>query len=216
MDFPNDQITGIPRARFYAAPPDFPAVTDSWEYADGGRDFNEVSDTPPRRWEYFYTGLSPAQAFQFDEFANTVRRSVPFDFTDPYGVTWTNVFIEDYKRYHDAHKSWIVTVEFYLVGYGSEYTDEGDPIVDITVPAPGASLSGTVILRASAFDSIAVDRVEFYAPVGIYLGADSSAPYTYSLDTTLLSNGPLTIEAIAFDETGNQSATASVGVTVAN
>jgi hypothetical protein len=120
--FPSDDITGIPRARFYAAPLDYKAITDSFEFQDGGKTFNEsgVPANAPRKWEYAYTCLDPDQAVQFDDFFNAVRYSQVFYFRDKYGVVWDNVRIEDYQRTHDAHKSWCVNVFFTLVGFGSQ------------------------------------------------------------------------------------------------
>jgi hypothetical protein len=131
MDFPSDYYTGIPRSRFYAEPPDFDKITDSWEYADGGKDFNEVADNPPRRWEYEYilisaTNTDPASAAQFDTFYNTVRKSTPFNFLDKYGDVWNNVYVEDYSRTHQAHKPWVVFIKFKLVGYNSTIIDHID------------------------------------------------------------------------------------------
>src|SRR5690242_10467067 len=105
MYFPSSDITGIPKSRFYAAPPDYDQITDSWQYEDGGRDFNEVAPpaNAPRRWEYGFTGLTPEQAKIFDDFYDAVRKVTPFDFRDKYGVVWSNVYVEDYSRAHEAH-----------------------------------------------------------------------------------------------------------------
>jgi hypothetical protein len=99
MYFPNDIITGIPRTRFYAEPRDWSAVTDDWEYEDGGKDFNEVSSNAPRRWEYHFTLISdtstdPATVDIFENFNDAARRANPFYFTDKYGATHYPVYIE--------------------------------------------------------------------------------------------------------------------------
>ncbi len=136
--FPSDYFTGIPRNRFYDEPPDYDQITDSWEYEDGGKDFNEVADNAPRRWEYFYTGLSPSEAVQFDEFYSEVRLSKPFLFVDKFGNVWNNVYIDKYARTWDEHRSWIVTVKFHLVGYSST-------IVDVIVIGPGPAATGELM-----------------------------------------------------------------------
>jgi hypothetical protein len=105
-----------------AMPNDWKAVTDSLEYADGGKDFNEVSSVAPRRWRYelIVPGATHTAAKlvfdQYDAFFDIVRFSQPFIFTDKYGTAWSDVRIEEYERTHDAHKSWIVFVRFTLVG----------------------------------------------------------------------------------------------------
>ena len=105
-----------------AMPMDWRAVTDEYEYEDGGKDFNERSSVAPRRWRIEYVCPAGTHAAakaifdQFDAFFNVVRFTQVFTFTDKYGTAWSNVRIEEYERTHDAHKSWIVYVRFTLVG----------------------------------------------------------------------------------------------------
>lgn len=144
-NFPSSQLTGIPKNRFYAEPPDYEKTTDEWEYEDGGKDRNEVSDTAIRRWEYVYDGLTPEQAAQFDTFNDTVRRAYPFTFLDKYDNAWSNVYIEDYKRTHEAHKSWIIRVEFNLVGENSQIlTPPTVSLTDIDLVSGDVVVTGTV------------------------------------------------------------------------
>jgi hypothetical protein len=93
-------------------------------------------------------------------------------------------------------------------------SDTTPPTVSITSPSNGATVSGTINIAASASDNIGVTRVDFYAG-GHFQGSDSSAPYSISFDTTTLSNGGTTIQAIAFDAAGN-SASDSISVTINN
>lgn len=144
--FPSTQITDIPRNRFYVER-DYEQITDSWEYEDGGKDFNEVADAAvaPRRWQYVYDGLTPEQAEQFDEFNDDVRLVTPFTFIDKYDVAWSNVFIKEYKRTHEAHKSWVVRVEFNLVGYNSQIlTAPTVSLTDVDLVAGDVVVTGTV------------------------------------------------------------------------
>jgi hypothetical protein len=131
--FPSFDITGIRPSRWYEAPRDWPTITEDFEYEDGAKDFNETADDAPRHWEYGHTGLTPEQAQQFDDFYDLVRLATPFYFTDKYGVTWTNVYIESYSRVHEAHKSWSITVNFRLVGYNSEVYTPPDPDARIAI-----------------------------------------------------------------------------------
>lgn len=100
----------------------------------------------------------------------------------------------------------------------TEAPDTTAPTVSITSPTSGATVSGAnVTVSASASDNIGVASVQFYLD-GSPLGApDTSAPYSYSWNTTLgVSNGSHTLGAIAKDAAQNSSATASVTVNVNN
>lgn len=128
MDFPSFTFTGIRPAREQESAPDWDKITDSYEFEDGGRTFNEVADVAPIRWEYSVVlpAVTAADAIAaasvYHDFNNTVRRSTPFNFTDKFGTVWTNVRVESYERSHDAHKSWVVTVKFGLVSFTGENT----------------------------------------------------------------------------------------------
>lgn len=122
--FPSDNFIDLKRRRFYAEPPMYGKITDSFEFEDGGRTFNEVADNAPRRWEYDYiiqnsvgTATDPGEVRLFDEFYDQIRLARSFNFTDKYGTTWDNVRIESYDRDHDKHKPWRQTVKFKLVRY---------------------------------------------------------------------------------------------------
>lgn len=123
--FPSDDFMNFRRRRFYAEPPMYSKITDSFEFEDGGRTFNESGDEAPRRWEYDYNlvntsgATDPPEVRLFDEFYETVRLSQAFNFTDKYGTVWDNVRIESYDRDHDTYKPWRQTVRFKLVRYPS-------------------------------------------------------------------------------------------------
>jgi hypothetical protein len=130
-----------------ATPRDWKAITDDYTYADGGKDFNEISDDAPRRWRVELTcnGGGPGHAGHlaakaiadvYEDFFNTYHYSQVFNFEDKYGDTWSNVRVEEYDRTHDAHKSWVIYVKFTLIGIGSE-------IADITPPTAPTGLSIT-------------------------------------------------------------------------
>jgi hypothetical protein len=115
--FPSDDLMQFKRSRFYAQPPNWEKVTDSFEFEDGGKTFNEVASIAPRRWEYDYLGRKPDEVIIFDEFYNQARLANPFIFRDKYGKEWTNVRVENYNRDHDAHRSWVNDTKFKLVKY---------------------------------------------------------------------------------------------------
>ena len=93
--------------------------------------------------------------------------------------------------------------------------DTTPPIVAITSPADGATVSGTVTITATASDASGIEKVRFWAG-GSYMSYDLAAPHTKSWDTTAGSDGPQTITVQAFDLSGNASGYVSFTVTVAS
>lgn len=88
------------------------------------------------------------------------------------------------------------------------------PVVGLTAPVNGATVSGNVPLAANATDAMSgVNRVEFRVD-GVLVGTDSAAPYTGLWDSSLAAPGAHVIEAKAFDNAG-LSAASSVSVNIA-
>lgn len=95
--------------------------------------------------------------------------------------------------------------------------DTTAPTVSITSPAAGATLSGSaVIVSANASDNVGVAGVQFKVDSVSTGPVVVAAPYTYSLNTTTLSNGNHTLSAVATDAAGNSATSASVVVSVNN
>ncbi len=95
--------------------------------------------------------------------------------------------------------------------------DTTPPIVALTAPANGATVSGAVTLTATATDNVAVTGVQFQLDGATLAGTPTVAGSTYTLswNSKTAANGPHTLAAIASDAAGN-TATSSVSVTVAN
>ena len=93
--------------------------------------------------------------------------------------------------------------------------DTTAPTAQITAPANGATVSGTVNVAASAADNVAVSRVEFLID-GAQAGSDSAAPYQFAWSTSGLANGTHTLQARAVDSSNNVGVSAVVTVTVNN
>ncbi len=90
------------------------------------------------------------------------------------------------------------------------------PTVQVTSPAAGATLSGKVNLTAVASDNGGIKSVQFRVD-GNNVGADlTTAPYAYVLDSATLSNGSHAITAVATDDSGASTTSASVAVKVDN
>lgn len=91
------------------------------------------------------------------------------------------------------------------------------PTVSITAPMNGAAVSGTVAIdataMASALYSLTIASVQFFDGA-TSLGTSTTAPYTFSWDTTKATNGSHTLTAKATDNKGDQATSAAVMVTV--
>ena len=87
------------------------------------------------------------------------------------------------------------------------------PTVDLM--SPGANVSGTVTLDATATDNQGVVEVRFLVD-GVLIDTDTTAPYSIDWDSTSVANGQVTLTAEAEDEAGNVGVSPDVVVTVQN
>jgi hypothetical protein len=99
---------------------------------------------------------------------------------------------------------------------GPPATDTTPPNASIFSPAPGAAVSGSVVIAACATDNIDVASVQFKVD-GTNLGAaDTTAPFSITWDTSAAANGSHTLTAVARDTAGNAATSAGLTVTVSN
>ena len=85
-------------------------------------------------------------------------------------------------------------------------TDDAQvPVVSITSPIDGNTVSGVVVLQAAASDDVGVTNVEFYA---------DNVLVPTSWDTTTVADGSHSLIAKAYDAAGNEGVSLSVSVTV--
>lgn len=90
------------------------------------------------------------------------------------------------------------------------------PIVSITQPANNAVVSGKVTVSATATDSDGIGTV-YLVVDGVVSGSTTTAPYSFTLDTAKLSDGPHTISVRAWDKLGNAGdANPAITITVEN
>ena len=90
------------------------------------------------------------------------------------------------------------------------------PSVNITAPAGGSSVSGTIGVAADAVDDNGVAQVEFFVDgSSIGVGSNSGGSWSTSWNTTTVADGSHTLTATATDTAG-QAASDSVSVTVDN
>jgi hypothetical protein len=88
------------------------------------------------------------------------------------------------------------------------------PVISLTSPASGTTFNfgSTASLTAQATDSDGtIRRVDFYAS-GAFIGADATSPF--SLDWTPTNAGGYNLTAVATDNSGSSTISASVGITV--
>ena len=94
--------------------------------------------------------------------------------------------------------------------------DTTPPMIVMTSPSAGATVSGSVAVSASATDDIGVAGVQFKLN-GTNLGSEvTSAPYNVNWDTSLVPNGAHNLSAVARDEAGNATTSALITVMVDN
>jgi hypothetical protein len=90
------------------------------------------------------------------------------------------------------------------------------PSVSVTSPSAGATVAGTVTIKATASDNVAVGGVTFYwngAPLGPEV---ATSPYQTTVQTTASNNGAVTLTAVARDTSGNTRTSSPVSITVNN
>jgi len=93
--------------------------------------------------------------------------------------------------------------------------EQTSPTTSISYPANNASVGGTVAITASATDNVGVTSVGFYVN-GVLQGTDTSAPYTYSWNTSSLASGTYTLTSRAYDAAGNVGQSSAITVSVSN
>jgi hypothetical protein len=100
--------------------------------------------------------------------------------------------------------------------------DDGDPVPvpdtqnpDVTILSPPAGpVTGTIEVRAAAFDNRGVVGVNFQLD-GVQIGTEVSAePYAINWNTRTATNGNHTLTATAYDEVGNVGTSPGVVVSV--
>jgi hypothetical protein len=128
-------------------------------------------------------------------------------------------------------QAWSALVEYYINATdnknnsridnngGSYYSytvgDNVNPVLSITIPTTGATISGSVDVTASAIDpGSGIQRVEFRVNGDLVLN-DTTFPYVYYWNTPDSPNGSYIINVTAFDVVG-LTATQTITVTVNN
>ncbi len=93
--------------------------------------------------------------------------------------------------------------------------DTSAPVVTITSPLSGSTLSGTVTVSANASDNTRVTRVDFFLGSTLVV-SDTLAPYGFSWNSASVANGAYAFSARGYDPAGNIGTSVSIPVTVSN
>jgi hypothetical protein len=102
------------------------------------------------------------------------------------------------------------------IGIAPPVVDTTPPTVSVTAPLAGATVTGTIPLTAIATDNVGVVGVQFGLDGANYAAEITVPPYTTTWNSSVVANGPHTINAVARDAAGNRASSTLVTVTVAN
>ena len=193
------------------------APTDALEYANNA--FCEDSRSVPGGNYDYPHGINGVLIPQ-SEIANTFENIIGLDFRLKQGSLPINAGLNMGAAYafdidgtpRPQGSAWDIGAFEFASGAPGDTTP---PSVSVTSPLSGATVSGTIVVSASASDNVGVSGVQFMVD-GVNLGVeDVSSPYSVSWSTSSVVNGSHALSARARDAAGN-TATASVVVDVNN
>ena len=105
--------------------------------------------------------------------------------------------------------------EFVLRDQTATSTDTTNPVVSLSTPADGTTVSAVVTVDVLATDESGIAQVELLLD-GTVIDTDTTFPYSFSWDTTSVTNGLKTLSARAVDINDNSAEATTVTVTVDN
>ncbi len=156
------------------------------------------------------SGTSLVETWLFPTMGHAVSVD-PGTNTDQGGAT--GAYADD----RDVYSSYYAALFWGLTGGGGGGGggDTTAPVANVTSPTNGATVSGTITVSATATDNVGVTKVELYVD-GVLKGTDTASPYSFSLDTTTLSNASHAISVRAYDAANNIGIDNDTSVTVSN
>jgi len=96
------------------------------------------------------------------------------------------------------------------VSNNTSTVDTTPPVIAITAPAAGSTVSGNVSVLVGATDNVGVVKVQLYVDGALYTSS-TSAPFTTKWNTNgKVAKGAHTLQTKAYDAAGNVGASASV------
>lgn len=93
-----------------------------------------------------------------------------------------------------------------------------NPVVSVAIssPANNSTVSGAISVSGTASDSVSISSVQVSVDNGAYSNASGTTNWSFSLNTSSLSNGSHTLTAKATDAAGLSSTSSPVNITVSN
>jgi hypothetical protein len=128
------------------------------------------------------------------------------DTSSPYSVSFNTTTAANgshtlYAKAYDAAGN-VQTSTSISVSVSNSTSDTTAPVVSLTSPSSGTTVSGTIAVSASASDNVGIAKVEFYRSTTL-IASDTTSPYSISFDTTTVANGSLSLSAKGYDAAGN-------------
>jgi poly(hydroxyalkanoate) depolymerase family esterase len=122
-----------------------------------------------------------------------------------------------YSEDRNVYSSYYSALFLGLTGSGGDagVPDTTPPTVNVTAPTNGSTVSGTIAVDVTASDNVGVTKVELWVD-SVLKGTDTTAPYSFALDTTTLTNAAHAISARAYDAANNVGIDNDTTVTVSN
>lgn len=106
----------------------------------------------------------------------------------------------------------LTTDDYSLADSGGPPTS---PVVSLTSPAAGSTLTGQVSLTATATSPVGIARVDYLVNGAVVATSTTGPSYPATWDSTTVGDGPVTVTASATDSSGTQTSVAT-SATVSN
>ena len=90
------------------------------------------------------------------------------------------------------------------------------PSVSITAPVNGGTVSGIVEVSAKVSSPAGIARVQFQCDSSNIGNPVTTSPYSITIDTSTMVDGPHSLNAVAWDAVGNQASATPITVQVVN
>jgi poly(hydroxyalkanoate) depolymerase family esterase len=181
---------------------------DQWTTVLGADQTPDLTETVSGQTHKVYRDASGAAVVETYEISS-MGHAYPVDpqYTIPGGAACGSIgaFISDYN---------ICSVYQQELFFGLVATDTTPPSVQLTAPAAGATVSGSVTLAATASDNTGVSRVDFLID-GAQVASDAAAPYELTRSSATVADGAHTVTARAVDASGT-TATSARTITTSN
>jgi hypothetical protein len=143
------------------------------------------------------------------------------DTASPYSVSWASGSVANGSHTlsavaRDAAGNSATSTTVSVTVNNAPAPDTTPPLVSVTAPAAGATVSGQTTITANASDNVGVVGVTFMVD-GLTIGSEVTvAPYSLAWDSASVPDGSHTVTALARDAAGNTASSAGVAVTVSN